>query len=92
MVNQKAFDGLDAATKAAVLKVAEAAQTRGWQTSEQKDAESLKELQAKGMNVDRGNDGLKRELKVIGGRMTTDWLRSAGDDGKAIIDAYKAAK
>ncbi|MES2889480.1 MAG: TRAP transporter substrate-binding protein [Pseudomonadota bacterium] len=92
VVNQKAFDGLDKPTQAAVLKVAEAAQTRGWATSEQKDGEYLKELQAKGMTVDRGNEGLKRELKIIGGRMTTDWLRSAGDDGKLIIDAYKAAK
>lgn len=92
VVNQKAFDALDPATKAAVVKVADAAQTRGWQASEQKDAEYLKELQAKGMNVDRGNDGLKRELRIIGGRMTSDWLRGAGDDGKAIIDAYKAGK
>lgn len=92
VVNQKAFDALDKATQATVLKVAAAAEARGWKTSAEKDGEYLKELQAKGMTVDRGNDVLKRELKVIGGRMTNDWLRSAGDEGKAVIDAYKAAK
>lgn len=92
VVNQKAFDGLDKTTQAVVAKVAAAAETRGWKISDQKDGEYLKELQAKGMTVDRGSDVLKRELKIIGGRMTNDWLRSAGDEGKAVIDAYKAAK
>jgi len=92
VVNQKAFDGLDKATQATVVKVAAAAQARGWKISDEKDGEYLKELAAKGMTVDRGNDVLKRELKIIGGRMTNDWLRSAGDEGKAVIDAYKAAK
>jgi TRAP-type C4-dicarboxylate transport system substrate-binding protein len=89
VVNQKAFDALDKPTQAAVLKVAAAAQERGWKTSEQKDAEYLKELAAKGMTVDTKNDVLKRELKLIGGRMTGEWLRTAGDDGKAIIDTYR---
>lgn len=92
VVNQKAFDGLDKSLQATVVKVAAAAQARGWKISDEKDGEYLKELQAKGMAVDRGSDVLKRELKIIGGRMTNDWLRSAGDEGKAVIDAYKAAK
>jgi len=91
VVNQKAFDALDKATQAAVLKVAQAAGERGWKMSDQKDDEYLKELAAKGMQVDRGSEALKRELKVIGGRMTIEWLKTAGDDGRAIIDAYRAA-
>jgi TRAP-type C4-dicarboxylate transport system substrate-binding protein len=89
VVNQKAFDGLDKASQAALLKVAAAAGDRGWKISEQKDEEYVQELAAKGMKVDKGSDLLKRELKVIGGRMTSEWLRTAGDDGKAIIDAFK---
>ena len=89
VVNQKAFDALDKPTQAAVLKVAAAAGERGWRTSEQKDAEYLKELAAKGMTVDTGNVTLKRELKEIGARMTDEWLKVAGADGKAITDAYR---
>ncbi len=91
VVNQKAFDALDKPTQAAVLKVAQAAGERGWKVSDEKDDEYLKELAAKGMQVDRGSESLKRELKVIGGRMTVEWLKTSGDDGKAIIDAYRAA-
>jgi TRAP-type transport system periplasmic protein len=92
VVNQKAFDALDKPIQAAVLKVASAAGERGWRISDQKDDEYLKELAAKGMTIDRGSEGLKRELKAIGSRMAGEWLKSAGDDGKAIIDAYQAAK
>jgi TRAP-type C4-dicarboxylate transport system substrate-binding protein len=89
VVNQKAFDALDKATQDAVTRVAAEAGPRGWKLSEQKDAEYLKELAAKGMTVDTSSDGLKRELKLIGGRMSTEWMKSAGDDGKAIVEAFR---
>jgi TRAP-type transport system periplasmic protein len=92
VVNQKSFDGLDKATQAALVKVAAAAEARGWKASEQNDDEYVKVLESKGMTVDRGSETLKRELKLIGGRMTIDWLRTAGDEGKALVDAYRAAK
>jgi TRAP-type C4-dicarboxylate transport system substrate-binding protein len=89
VVNKKAFEALDKPTQEVVLKAAAAAEQRGWQLSEQKDQEYTKELAAKGMKVQTANEGLKRELKIIGGRMTTEWLKSAGDDGQRIIDAYR---
>jgi TRAP-type C4-dicarboxylate transport system substrate-binding protein len=89
VVNTKAFDALDKPTQAIVLKAATDASTRGWKTSEQKDNEYLKELTAKGMTVDRSNTKLKAELKALGDRMTTEWLSKAGDEGKAIVDAYR---
>jgi TRAP-type transport system periplasmic protein len=89
VVNQKAFDSLDRATQDVVVKAAAAAEKQGWATSEQKDNEYIKTLSAKGMKVDATSEGLKRELKIIGDRMTAEWLRTAGDDGKAIVDAYR---
>jgi TRAP-type C4-dicarboxylate transport system substrate-binding protein len=88
VVNQKAFDALDKATQDAVLLQAASAEQRGWQISEQKDAEYMRELAAKGMKIDTTSDGLKKELKVVGERMTADWLKSAGDEGKTIIDTF----
>jgi hypothetical protein len=32
---------------------------------------------------------LKEGLSVIGKRMLDDWLKKAGADGQAMIDAYK---
>ena len=88
VVNAKAFDALDKATQAALLQAAAAAGDRGWKISDQKDDEYLKELAAKGMTVDRSSVKLKSELKAIGDRMTAEWLKQAGADGQAIIDAY----
>ncbi len=89
VVNQKSFDALDKGTQDAVLKTAAAAEARGWRTSEERDAEYLKELAAKGMKIDASADGLKRELRAIGDSMTADWLTIAGAEGKAVIDAYR---
>ena len=89
VVNQKAFEALDKPTQDAVLKTATAAEARGWQISEQKDAEYLKELAARGMKIDASAEGLKRELKAIGERMTADWLATAGAEGRAVIDAFR---
>lgn len=89
VVNLKAFEALDRPTQAIVVKAAADASARGWVVSEQKDNEYLKELVAKGMTVDRGNAKLKGELKTIGERMTAEWLSKAGDDGKAIVDAFR---
>lgn len=88
VVNQKLFDALDKPTQDAVLLQAVVAEQRGWKASEQKDGEYLKELAARGMTVDVAAEGLKKELKAIGERMTADWTKLAGDDGKAVIDAY----
>ena len=88
VVNQKAFDALDKPAQEAVLQQAAAAEQRGWKASEQKDGEYLKELAAKGMKIDPAADGLKKELKSIGDQMTADWVKTAGADGKAVIDAF----
>jgi hypothetical protein len=33
-------------------------------------------------------EALQRELRVIGTAMTADWIKAAGADGQAIVDAY----
>lgn len=91
VVNKQAFDALDKASQDALLKAAASAEQRGWRVSEQKDAEYLKELAAKGMKVSPPSESLRRDLRAIGTQMTQEWLRSAGPDGQAIIDAYRKA-
>lgn len=92
VVNQKTFDALDKPTQDAVLAQAAVAERRGWALSEQKDQEYLKELAAKGMQVDTVAAGLKAEFKPIGERMTADWIKVAGDEGKAVIEAFNTKK
>ena len=89
VVSTKAFDALDKPTQELVLKAATAAESRGWAISEQKDSEFVKELGAKGMKVAQPSDSLRKELMVIGETMTGDWLKTAGADGQAIVDAFR---
>jgi TRAP-type transport system periplasmic protein len=89
VVNTRAFDALDKPTQDAVLRVARSAGERGWKVSDEKDGEYLVELGARGMTVDRSSARLKAELKAIGERMTNEWLKQAGADGQAVIDAYR---
>jgi TRAP-type transport system periplasmic protein len=87
--NRKAFDALDKATQDAVLKAAADAETRGWKTSEEKTSWYLGELKKNGMNVAPPSAQLKADFQKIGATMTEEWLKTAGADGKAIVDAFK---
>jgi TRAP-type C4-dicarboxylate transport system substrate-binding protein len=88
VVNQKAFDALDKASQDAMLQAAQAAEERVWKVSEQKDQEYLKQLAAAGVKISKPSPQLEKELKAVGETMTAEWLRTAGEEGKQIIDAY----
>lgn len=88
VVNLRAFNALSAPVQAELVRVAREAGERGWRLSEQRNEEALRKLTAKGMNVDRASEGLRRELRQIGERMTNEWLQAAGQDGRAIIEAF----
>jgi TRAP-type C4-dicarboxylate transport system substrate-binding protein len=42
-----------------------------------------------GMNVVKPSAQLKGDFQKIGQTMTEEWLKTAGADGKAIVDAYR---
>ena len=88
-VNKKAFDALDKASQDAVLKAAAAAEERGWKTSEEKNGWYLEQLKKNGMTVSPPSAQLKADFRKIGQTMTEEWAKTAGADGKAIIDAYR---
>ena len=88
-VNQKAFDALDKPSQDAVLKAAADAEARGWKVSEEKNAWYLGELKKNGMNVAPPSAALAADFRKIGETMTAEWLKTAGADGQAIVDAYR---
>jgi TRAP-type C4-dicarboxylate transport system substrate-binding protein len=88
-VSQKAFDALDKPAQAALLKAAAEAETRGWKVSEEKTRFYLEQLAKNGMTVAPPSAAMMADLKKIGETMTADWIRSAGADGKAIVDSYR---
>jgi TRAP-type C4-dicarboxylate transport system substrate-binding protein len=91
IVNKKAFDALDAATQAAVLKAAADAETRGWKASEEKNDWYKKALTDKGMKIMTPSAKLVADFRQVGGIMQADWLKRAGAEGADLLAAYEKA-
>ena len=89
IVNKAAFDALDKPTQEAILKAAATAEARGWKAWQDKSGWYLDQLKAKGMKVQAPSDVLATGFKKVGEQLTQDWLKKAGADGQAIVEAYK---
>lgn len=89
IVNQKAFDALPKDVQDAVTKAAVTAEGRGWKASEEGDQISKAELTKHGVKVQKPNPQLKTELQKVSDIIVAEWLKQAGADGKAILDAYR---
>ncbi len=88
-VNKAAFEALDKPTQDAILKASATAEARGWKSWEEKSNWYLDQLKAKGMTVEAPSAALKTGFQKIGEQLTADWLKKAGADGQALVDAYK---
>ncbi|HEY0441345.1 MAG TPA: TRAP transporter substrate-binding protein [Xanthobacteraceae bacterium] len=88
-VNKAAFDTLDKPTQEAVLKAAATAEEAGWKLAQEKATWYLDQLKANKMKVLPPSAELKSGLQKVGEQLTADWLKKAGADGQAAIEAYK---
>ena len=89
-VNLDAWNGLSDETKTAITGCADAAAEEGLAKSKELTQFYLDGLKEGGMTVAPPGDDLKAGLQEIGATMTDEWLASSGDDGKSIVDAFKA--
>ncbi|RBO51760.1 C4-dicarboxylate ABC transporter substrate-binding protein [Rhodovulum sp. BSW8] len=87
--NLDAWTGLDEATRSAVSDCAAKAQAEGLDRSKAYTAVTVEGLKEGGMTVGRAPEGLVEGLKAIGETMTAEWLDRAGDEGRAIVEAYR---
>jgi TRAP-type C4-dicarboxylate transport system substrate-binding protein len=89
IVNAKAWEGLDTRTQSIVLGAAAMAEEAGWAKAQELADWYKVQLRANGMTVEGPGDTLKSDFLKIGETMTSEWLDKAGDEGKAVIDAYR---
>ena len=89
IVNLQAFNALDKPTQDAVMKAASDAETRGWKASEEKNSWYLDQLRQKGMTIVKPSAQLTGDLKKVGDVMLQDWLKKAGSEGQAVVEAYR---
>jgi len=90
-VNKAAFDALDKPTQEAVMTAAKAAEERGWKIAQEKTKWYTDQLAAKGLKVQPPSEALASGFKKVGEQLTADWLKKAGADGQAVLDAYRKA-
>ena len=89
LVNKAAFDRLDKPTQEAILKAAAAAEERGWKLAEEKNAWFMDQLKDNKMKILPPSDALKAGLQKVGEQLTADWVKKAGAEGQAVIEAYR---
>ena len=89
VVNQRAFSRLPKEQQQALLKAAQAAEPRGWEMSKAREKEGDETLAKNGVTVAEASPELKAALSKIGEQMASEWQKSAGADGQAILKAYK---
>lgn len=92
MVNKDTWSDLDEASQNIIRGCASLAEYAGnWRAVEYTQF-TLNGLKAGGMTVGPAGEQLTSDLQEIGQTMTDEWMEQAGDDGKTIVEAYKAAK
>jgi len=89
IVNTRAFKRLDKKSQQALLQAAADAELRGWEMAKKETALNTQILAEKGMKVAAPTEALMTSLNGIGDAMAKDWMKEAGSEGKAIIEAYK---
>ncbi|MEL7115804.1 MAG: TRAP transporter substrate-binding protein [Pseudomonadota bacterium] len=90
MVNGDAWGGLSEDKQAVFMECAAAAEAEGLERSKAYTQFTLDGLREGGMTVAPASDMMKGELQEIGATMTAEWLEAAGEQGQAIVDAFKA--
>lgn len=87
-VHRGAFDSLGPLLQQSVLKAAANAEARGWAASEAASQSSLRELQARGMKVERVPPEFEAELKRMGEKFSREWIREVGNEANQLFVPY----
>lgn len=91
MVNKDVWEDTSDTSKQVITACASLAEYAGkWRAREYTNF-TVSGLAAGGMTVAPAGEALVDELKAIGETMTQEWIEAAGDDGKAILESYKAS-
>jgi TRAP-type C4-dicarboxylate transport system substrate-binding protein len=88
-VNKAVWNGLKPEQQKVLRDCAAKAEAEGTARSKELAGWYIEQLKAKGMTIEPASPQLKADLAKIGEIMTNDWLAKAGEEGKAIVEAYR---
>jgi len=89
VANTRALRSLPKAQQDAVLAAAKAAEPRGWDMSKKREKDGDETLAKNGIAVRAPDQGMKDAFTKVGAQMASEWEKSAGADGQAILKAYR---
>jgi len=89
IINSDVWNGTSQANKNVIQGCAEIAEYAGTWRAKEYTGFTLAGLRAGGMTVEPAGAGLKSEFEEIGKVMMADWLKDAGKDGQALVDAFR---
>jgi TRAP-type C4-dicarboxylate transport system substrate-binding protein len=92
MVNSDVWKKVSDANRNVITACAHLAEYAGTWRAREYTGFTLQGLRDGGMTVQPAGETLMAELRAIGDTMTKEWLEKAGEQGAAIIEAYKAGK
>lgn len=87
--NADAVAALDDASRSALTACADEARTRGTERSRTLAAQYVKTLADNGMKVSGPGEQLSKDLEGFGATMTQEFVDAAGEQGNAVINAYR---
>lgn len=90
-VRQRDFQALPADLQASIRAAAATAEERGWAASDTETISQQNTLAARGMTIGTPTPALMQGLARIGATQAEEWVAKAGEEGKRLIDAYRAA-
>ena len=89
IINKSVFEGLDSATRAALIRAADETGASCASKSEELAGRHARQLEENGMTVAGAGPVLLEELEAIGAEIQAGWIEQVGPDGAAIIEAYR---
>lgn len=90
-VSRRALEGLPRDLQDAIRAGAVRAEARGYELAEAAQRETEATLAARGMRVTQPTQQLLDDCARVGRTMADEWAQRAGDDGRRLLEQYRAA-
>lgn len=90
-VSRRALEGLPRELQDAIRAAAVRAEARGYELAEAATRETEATLGQRGMQVLQPSQQLLDDCARVGRTMADEWVQRAGDDGKRLLEQYRAA-
>ncbi|HYF09203.1 MAG TPA: TRAP transporter substrate-binding protein [Acetobacteraceae bacterium] len=91
-VSRRAFEGLPGDVQRLVRDAAARAETSGYVLSREAQEGAERTLAQRGMQIVPASEQLLADLRRVSTQMTNEWIERAGEDGRRLIEAYRAAR